>query len=181
MSSAGRRKCKGRKASSHYTSPKFTPTHKSALESPIFFRVAQVARVLEAQMHQEMRSLQSLRRIGASGLPLLRALRTAPARRCAAINLRCISSLGQALHLIGRGPPLRPLPPRMRSVAASSTTESAPTAASGATEVKRNPSAPTFQEAISRLQQYWASVGCAVWLPHNTEVGMRLPRGCASA
>lgn len=31
--------------------------------------------------------------------------------------------------------------------------------------------APTFQEAISRLQQYWAGVGCALWLPHNTEVG----------
>ncbi|EFN58140.1 hypothetical protein CHLNCDRAFT_141905 [Chlorella variabilis] len=30
---------------------------------------------------------------------------------------------------------------------------------------------PTFQEAISRLQQYWAGVGCALWLPHNTEVG----------
>jgi hypothetical protein len=30
--------------------------------------------------------------------------------------------------------------------------------------------APTFQEAIARLQEYWASVGCAVWLPHNTEV-----------
>lgn len=31
--------------------------------------------------------------------------------------------------------------------------------------------APTFQEAIRRLQDYWASVGCVVWLPHNTEVG----------
>ena len=31
-------------------------------------------------------------------------------------------------------------------------------------------SVPTFQEAIARLQDYWASVGCAVWLPHNTEV-----------
>ncbi|PSC72381.1 Glycine-tRNA ligase chloroplastic mitochondrial [Micractinium conductrix] len=30
---------------------------------------------------------------------------------------------------------------------------------------------PTFQEAIARLQTYWASVGCAMWLPHNTEVG----------
>jgi len=29
----------------------------------------------------------------------------------------------------------------------------------------------TFQEAVSRLQQYWSSVGCAVFLPHNTEVG----------
>ncbi|CAD7695289.1 unnamed protein product [Ostreobium quekettii] len=31
--------------------------------------------------------------------------------------------------------------------------------------------APTFQEAIARLQGYWASLGCTVWLPHNTEVG----------
>jgi hypothetical protein len=29
----------------------------------------------------------------------------------------------------------------------------------------------TFQDAISKLQEYWASVGCAMWLPHNTEVG----------
>lgn len=29
----------------------------------------------------------------------------------------------------------------------------------------------TFQDAISRLQEYWSSVGCALWLPHNTEVG----------
>ncbi len=28
----------------------------------------------------------------------------------------------------------------------------------------------TFQDAIAKLQDYWASVGCAVWLPHNTEV-----------
>ncbi|GLC37301.1 hypothetical protein PLESTB_001138600 [Pleodorina starrii] len=31
--------------------------------------------------------------------------------------------------------------------------------------------APTFQEAIAKLQEYWASKGCAIWLPHNTEVG----------
>ncbi|PNW77355.1 hypothetical protein CHLRE_10g433000v5 [Chlamydomonas reinhardtii] len=31
--------------------------------------------------------------------------------------------------------------------------------------------APSFQEAITKLQEYWASVGCAIWLPHNTEVG----------
>eukprot|EP00878_Enallax_costatus_P025001 GHUV01026718.1.p1 GENE.GHUV01026718.1~~GHUV01026718.1.p1 ORF type:complete len:277 (+),score=74.84 GHUV01026718.1:108-833(+) len=35
----------------------------------------------------------------------------------------------------------------------------------------RNDSAPTFQEAIKRLQDYWAAAGCVVWLPHNTEVG----------
>lgn len=31
--------------------------------------------------------------------------------------------------------------------------------------------APTFQEAVRRLQDYWARAGCLVWLPHNTEVG----------
>lgn len=34
-----------------------------------------------------------------------------------------------------------------------------------------NSSAPSFQEAIKRLQDYWAAAGCVVWLPHNTEVG----------
>jgi glycyl-tRNA synthetase len=29
----------------------------------------------------------------------------------------------------------------------------------------------TFQDAIARLQGYWAAQGCAVWLPHNVEVG----------
>lgn len=49
----------------------------------------------------------------------------------------------------------------------------APTASSVAAqgEHKAAASAPTFQEAIARLQEYWAGVGCAVWLPHNTEVG----------
>ncbi|KAL0806390.1 hypothetical protein Bca101_098882 [Brassica carinata] len=32
-------------------------------------------------------------------------------------------------------------------------------------------SIPTFQQAIQRLQEYWASVGCAVMQPSNTEVG----------
>lgn len=29
---------------------------------------------------------------------------------------------------------------------------------------------PTFQEAINRLQAYWSSKGCAMCMPHNTEV-----------
>ena len=29
---------------------------------------------------------------------------------------------------------------------------------------------PTFQEAIFRLQQFWSSKGCVIWLPHNVEV-----------
>ncbi|XP_010544354.1 PREDICTED: glycine--tRNA ligase, chloroplastic/mitochondrial 2 [Tarenaya hassleriana] len=35
----------------------------------------------------------------------------------------------------------------------------------------RNASIPTFQQAIQRLQEYWASVGCAVMQCSNTEVG----------
>ena len=34
----------------------------------------------------------------------------------------------------------------------------------------RNPDAPSFQEAIIRLQNYWAKFGCAICQPHNTEV-----------
>jgi glycyl-tRNA synthetase len=33
------------------------------------------------------------------------------------------------------------------------------------------PRRPTFQDAIARLQTYWSDQGCAVWLPHNVEVG----------
>uniref|UniRef100_A0A1D1ZWJ6 glycine--tRNA ligase n=1 Tax=Auxenochlorella protothecoides TaxID=3075 RepID=A0A1D1ZWJ6_AUXPR len=29
----------------------------------------------------------------------------------------------------------------------------------------------TFQDAVTRLQSFWADEGCAMWLPHNTEVG----------
>jgi hypothetical protein len=29
----------------------------------------------------------------------------------------------------------------------------------------------TFQDAIAKLQDYWAKQGCIVWQPHNTEVG----------
>ncbi len=28
----------------------------------------------------------------------------------------------------------------------------------------------TFQEAIVQLQEFWTSVGCTLWQPHNTEV-----------
>ncbi len=29
----------------------------------------------------------------------------------------------------------------------------------------------SFQDAIFRLQEYWAAVGCLIWQPHNQEVG----------
>ena len=44
-------------------------------------------------------------------------------------------------------------------------------AASAAKGSGASATVPTFQEAILRLQQYWADRGCALWLPHNTEVG----------
>lgn len=34
----------------------------------------------------------------------------------------------------------------------------------------RNADAPTFQDAIARLQGYWSQFGCAICQPHNTEV-----------
>lgn len=90
--------------------------------------------------------------------------------------------------------PFGPLPGSFRGVvraaAAAPTTQAPPAAATvsgngkgDAAAVPGNGTAagglvkdaPTFQEAISKLQQYWASVGCAIWLPHNTEVGQRLP------
>ncbi|KAI8024644.1 hypothetical protein LOK49_LG02G00838 [Camellia lanceoleosa] len=36
---------------------------------------------------------------------------------------------------------------------------------------KKRSSIPTFQQAIQRLQEYWASVGCAIMQCSNTEVG----------
>ncbi|KIZ07293.1 glycyl-tRNA synthetase alpha chain [Monoraphidium neglectum] len=46
-----------------------------------------------------------------------------------------------------------------------------PVAANGAGNGQAAATAPTFQDAIRRLQDYWASRGCVVWMPHNTEVG----------
>ncbi|XP_010503435.1 PREDICTED: glycine--tRNA ligase, chloroplastic/mitochondrial 2 isoform X2 [Camelina sativa] len=42
----------------------------------------------------------------------------------------------------------------------------------------RAASVPTFQQAIQRLQEYWASVGCAVMQPSNTEVGAGTMNPC---
>ncbi|XP_028076199.1 glycine--tRNA ligase, chloroplastic/mitochondrial 2 isoform X2 [Camellia sinensis] len=38
-------------------------------------------------------------------------------------------------------------------------------------QTKKRSSIPTFQQAIQRLQEYWASVGCAIMQCSNTEVG----------
>ena len=58
-----------------------------------------------------------------------------------------------------------------RSAATTSGTSAAPaTSCESATTTARK-DVPTFQDAILRLQEYWSSRGCAIVLPHNTEVG----------
>lgn len=74
------------------------------------------------------------------------------------------ASLRRALHISNAI-----AEPAIASDAVSSTTAN-PNAAPMSGSVKL-----TFQDAIAKLQEYWASVGCAVWLPHNTEVGIMSP------
>lgn len=71
-----------------------------------------------------------------------------------------------------------PFSGRRRCLSADSGSESASTAqrrqfsdVAVSCSAARNASVPTFQQAIQRLQEYWASVGCAVMQCSNTEVG----------
>ena len=62
-------------------------------------------------------------------------------------------------------------PRRAVRVCRAISTEAAPAESSANAAASPPTNAPTFQDAILRLQQYWSSKGCAIWLPHNTEVG----------
>jgi hypothetical protein len=42
--------------------------------------------------------------------------------------------------------------------------------AGGAAHAAEAKQGPSFQDAIAALQAYWSGKGCAVCLPHNTEV-----------
>jgi hypothetical protein len=64
--------------------------------------------------------------------------------------------------------PRRFAPPAGRALATPAGAAEAPAAPARAPGAAKP---PTFQQAIQRLQDFWASVGCAVYLPHNTEVG----------
>lgn len=64
--------------------------------------------------------------------------------------------------------PPRRLGDHVRTFASSAPAPAAP--ASSSSNGSDHADAPTFQEAIFRLQQFWSSRGCVVWLPHNTEV-----------
>eukprot|EP00793_Prasinoderma_coloniale_P004730 PRCOL_00000491-RA len=66
---------------------------------------------------------------------------------------------------------LPPLPFRGWRSATSSVLRPACAGEAAAARDAPLPPVPSFQEAIQRLQAYWASVGCTMWLPHNTEVG----------
>jgi len=56
---------------------------------------------------------------------------------------------------------------RLRAAATATPPPARQAVVAGAGDVR----GPTFQQAVQRLQDYWASVGCAVFLPHNSEVG----------
>lgn len=60
---------------------------------------------------------------------------------------------------------------RGRSLRCSSTASPLTDAESRHVNTETPFKAPTFQNAIQRLQEYWASVGCAVMQSSNTEVG----------
>jgi glycyl-tRNA synthetase len=57
------------------------------------------------------------------------------------------------------------------SAAAAAQQHSQPATSNGVSSKGDAVTAPTFQEAVKRLQDYWSAQGCIVWLPHNTEVG----------
>ncbi|GAV59119.1 tRNA-synt_2e domain-containing protein/tRNA_synt_2f domain-containing protein [Cephalotus follicularis] len=70
--------------------------------------------------------------------------------------------------------PSRLFKPRLTRTAVSAITTSSSIQRHSSTDPNNEPhkpSIPTFQQAIQRLQEYWASVGCAVMQCSNTEVG----------
>lgn len=119
---------------------------------------------------------------------MLTAMRTLAVCRRATLQLPRAATSARALRALCAATPLpgrRPAqPPQPRTLATGrvlprAAAVEAPAASSPAAGSSKGTagSAPTFQEAIARLQDYWASVGCALWLPHNTEVRARLRHG----
>ena len=104
----------------------------------------------------------------APSVPMM--LRPMHARRAAATTMSACIAPGGRVERIGvawrgrrvGGTRAVKEPEASASTAAFSTTSSSST---------RKTDVPTFQDAILRLQEYWSSRGCAIVLPHNTEVG----------
>ena len=98
----------------------------------------------------------------------------APLQR--AINgSKTLKSLSPGSQLGGATPLNRALG-TARALPQAAAVEPGPTPAAPASNggPRATANAPTFQEAIASLQEYWAGVGCALWLPHTTEVGGRM-------
>ena len=102
-----------------------------------------------------------------------------PLRRSGALR-RAAGSGGAppGRRIVVATPPATPLLARARAVgtaaaAAPPSTVSTGAASRGTGSGGAPAQGPTFQQAIQRLTDYWASVGCAVYLPHNTEVRPR--------
>ncbi|KAF6152967.1 hypothetical protein GIB67_021572 [Kingdonia uniflora] len=60
---------------------------------------------------------------------------------------------------------------RAISVSALSTSTTIAEVSNQSSDSESRVSIPTFQQAIQRLQEYWASVGCTIMQCSNTEVG----------
>ncbi|XP_050235987.1 glycine--tRNA ligase, chloroplastic/mitochondrial 2 isoform X1 [Mercurialis annua] len=60
---------------------------------------------------------------------------------------------------------------RFTTTTATTTSSIQQHSSTGPNNEQQKSSIPTFQQAIQRLQEYWASVGCAVMQCSNTEVG----------
>ena len=89
--------------------------------------------------------------------------------RCPSLRLRCRHTAATVSV-----PPASAVPASSADVAAAPATSSN---GSGEAQSHAPAAALTFQEAVARLQQYWASVGCTVTLPFNSEVRPPLLQG----
>jgi hypothetical protein len=78
--------------------------------------------------------------------------------------------LSAAAAAAAAAPAAAPVAPGAEQRHADSSASASSSSSNGAAGAGSS-AAPSFQEAISRLQEYWAAQGCLVWLPHNTEVG----------
>lgn len=114
-------------------------------------------RAAAAPLHRRSTTTQMLGLLGAgaragrraASLHLLAAARRLSASASAAAAAAAPPATNNAVH----------------STAAANSNGASPSSAA-------DPTAPTFQQAIASLQDYWSkAAGCAVWLPHNTEVG----------
>ncbi|KAK4411171.1 Glycine--tRNA ligase, chloroplastic/mitochondrial 2 [Sesamum angolense] len=100
-------------------------------------------------------------------LPMVTAILKKPPKNCR----RHLSFLLTGGQRINRGSCLLFRPKRFSSGAHSSSVSTPVEQDKQKPSSSLSSSALTFQQAIQRLQEYWASVGCAVMQCSNTEVG----------